>query len=50
MKVIIDDTMTPIEKARIKYYQLYEKQMIAKAERIEKIDYLTQLKQLIKQL
>lgn len=50
MKLIKDYSISPTEKARIKYYQLYEKQMIAKAERIEKIDYLTQLKQLIKQL
>lgn len=50
MKLIIDDTITPIEKSRIRYYQLYEKQMIAKAEQKTKTDYLTELKNLIKQL
>lgn len=51
MKVIIDrGTISPIEKSRIKYYQLYEKQMIAKAEQKTKTDYLTELKNLIKQL
>lgn len=50
MKLIVDNTITPIEKSRMKYYQLYEKQMIAKAETKTKTDYLTELKNLIKQL
>lgn len=50
MKLIVDNTITPIEKSRMKYYQLYEKQMIAKSEQKTKTDYLTELKNLIKQL
>jgi len=50
MKLIIDEGMTPMEKARLRYYQLFERQMLINAERKEKISYLNELKQLIKSI
>lgn len=35
MKLIKDNSLTPIELARLKYVKLYEQQQIAKAQRIE---------------
>jgi hypothetical protein len=37
MKVIKDNSLTPIELARLKYRKLYEQQQIAKAERKENL-------------
>lgn len=50
MKLIIDEGMTPIEKARFRYYQLFERQMLINAEKREKSSYLYELKQLIKSI
>jgi len=41
MKVIIDNSLTPIELARLKYQRLYEQQQIAKAERKEHLELST---------
>ena len=35
MKLIIDNSLTPIELARIRYAKLYEQQLIFKSERKE---------------
>jgi hypothetical protein len=41
MKLIKDNSLTPIELARLKYRKLYEKQQIAKAERKENLELST---------
>lgn len=41
MKLIIDNSLTPIELARLKYRELYEQQQIAKAERKEHLELST---------
>ena len=38
MKVIKDNSLTPIELARLRYRKLYERQQIAKAERKEHLE------------
>jgi len=38
MKVIKDNSLTPIELARLRYRKLYEQQQIAKAERKEHLE------------
>ena len=43
MKLIIDNSMTPIESARLKYYRLYERQAIAKSEEPKQKSLLTKL-------
>jgi hypothetical protein len=41
MKLIKDNSLTPIELARLKYRSLYERQQIAKAERKEHLELST---------
>jgi hypothetical protein len=41
MKLIKDNSLTPIELARLKYRKLYEQQEIAKAERKEHLELST---------
>jgi len=41
MKVIKDNSLTPIELARLKYRSLYERQQIAKSERKENLELST---------
>jgi hypothetical protein len=41
MKVIKDNSVTPIELARLRYRKLYEQQQIAKAERKEHLELST---------
>ena len=41
MKLIKDNSLTPIELARLKYRSLYEQQQIAKAERKENLQLST---------
>jgi len=41
MKLIKDNSLTPIELARLKYRSLYERQQIAKAERKENLELST---------
>lgn len=38
MKLLIDNSLTPIELARLKYQRLYERQVIAKCEAQEMAD------------
>lgn len=40
-KMLIDNTLTPIELARLKYRKLYEQQQILKAERKENLELST---------
>ncbi|CAB5223277.1 hypothetical protein UFOVP384_22 [uncultured Caudovirales phage] len=40
-KMLIDNTLTPIELARLKYRKLYEQQQILKAERKENLQLST---------
>ena len=40
-KMLIDNSLTPIELARLKYRKLYEQQQIAKAERKENLELST---------
>jgi hypothetical protein len=41
MKLIKDNSLTPIELARLKYRKLYEQQEIAKSERKENLELST---------
>jgi len=41
MKLIIDNSLTPIELTRLKYRKLYEQQQILKAERKENLQLST---------
>jgi hypothetical protein len=41
MKVIKDNSLTPVELARLKYRKLYEEQQIFKAERQEHLELST---------
>ncbi len=41
MKLIKDNSLTPIELARLKYRKLYEQQQIFKAERKENLELST---------
>jgi hypothetical protein len=41
MKLIKDNSLTPVELARLKYRKLYEQQEIAKAERKEHLELST---------
>jgi hypothetical protein len=41
MKLIKDNSLTPIELARLKYRELYEKQQIFKSERKEHLELST---------
>jgi hypothetical protein len=41
MKLIIDNSLTPIELARLKYQRLYEQQQIFKSERKENLQLST---------
>lgn len=41
MKLIKDNSLTPIELARLKYRELYEQQQIAKAERKKHLELST---------
>lgn len=40
-KMLIDNSLTPVELARLKYRKLYEQQQIAKAERKEHLELST---------
>lgn len=38
-KMLVDNSLTPVELARLKYRRLYEEQLIFKAERKENLEY-----------
>ena len=38
-KMLIDNSLTPVELARLKYRRLYEEQLIFKEERKENLEY-----------
>ena len=40
-KMLIDNSLTPVELARLKYRKLYEQQQIAKSERKENLELST---------
>ena len=40
-KMLIDNSLTPVELARLKYRRLYEEQLIFKAERKENLELST---------
>lgn len=43
MKLIKDNSLTPIELARLKYRRLYEQQQISKAQRKENLELSTKI-------